>query len=229
MREEPYTGMGATGESAGARLLALVRQAPGLSAVVVMALIGVGISVYLTFEHYTKGDLACPLGGGVVNCAKVTSSAFSVVPGTQLPITIPGLLWFLVSGGMAIFALSRLAQAIPEPPRLRLAHMVWGAAGLVFVLYLVYAELVVLHNICVWCTIIHIMTFLTFLIALSRLTQPESQSLAPVAQRRTGAHRPQATTRAAQRHAGTASQAAISLPARTQRARQTPPRSRRHR
>jgi len=34
--------------------------------------------------------------------------------------------------------------------------------GIVFVLYLVYTELFTLDAICLWCTIVHVITFLLF-------------------------------------------------------------------
>ena len=149
------------------KVLAFVARERGAVAMVAMAVAGIAIAAYLTTVHYAKIPLVCTTGG-VVNCSAVTSSRFSVVPGTQLPITIPGMLWFLVSGGMAVVALAAAWRARPEPDRLRLAHLLWGAAGLLFVLYLVYDEIVQLHKICEWCTVIHVLTLLTFLIALTR-------------------------------------------------------------
>ena len=43
--------------------------------------------------------------------------------------------------------------------------------GLVVVLYLVYVEIVHLHVICEWCTAVHVLTLLTFLVALYRVQQ----------------------------------------------------------
>ncbi|MGH2484668.1 MAG: vitamin K epoxide reductase family protein, partial [Ktedonobacterales bacterium] len=103
-----------------------------------------------------------------VDCGPVLKSSFSVVPGTQLPITVPGMLWFAVSGGMAALALGAALRGRAEPERLRLAQLVWSAVGLLFALYLVYAELVRLRHICAWCTGIHVLTLLTFLVALAR-------------------------------------------------------------
>jgi hypothetical protein len=40
-----------------------------------------------------------------------------------------------------------------------------------FVLYLVYAEIVLLHTLCEWCTVVHVLTFATFLLALQRWQQ----------------------------------------------------------
>jgi uncharacterized membrane protein len=147
--------------------LAFVRRAPDLAALVAMALLGLGISVYLTTVHYTKVALICTTGG-IINCASVTSSAYSVIPGTQIPITIPGMLW------LAVVALVALRRGEAESEQLRLAHAVWGGLGLAFVLYLVYAEIVKLHQICEWCTAVHLLTLLTFLVALYRFQQAQT-------------------------------------------------------
>jgi len=137
-------------------------------ALVVMAVAGIAIAAYLTTVHYAKVPLVCTTSS-IINCARVTSSSYSVVPGTQLPITIPGMLWFLVSGALAVIALRSAWNGTDEPARLRLAQFLWSAAGLLFVLYLVYAEIVQLRNICEWCTVIHLLTLATFLICMLRL------------------------------------------------------------
>jgi uncharacterized membrane protein len=46
-----------------------------------------------------------------------------------------------------------------------------GAVSLVTVLYLMYIEIVRLHAICEWCTAVHALTLLTFLVALYRVQQ----------------------------------------------------------
>ena len=157
-------------DGVGARLMLLARVAPGPVAMLLMALAGLGISIYLTVIHYQGVAPLCNTNG-VIDCAAVTNSAYSVVPGTKLPITIPGVVWFLVSGGLALVALVAIWRNRLEPPRLRLAHLLWGAFGMLFVLYLVYAEIVALHRLCEWCTVIHLLTFATFLIALNRWQQ----------------------------------------------------------
>lgn len=150
--------------------LAIVRRAPLLAALLGMAVLGFAISVYLTTVHYAGVALVCSTGG-IVNCARVTSSPYSVIPGTQIPITIPGMLWFAVSGALAGVGLVALERGQREPERLRLAHVVWGGLGLAFVFYLVYAEIVKLHQICEWCTAVHLLTLFTFFVALYRLQQ----------------------------------------------------------
>ncbi|HKV85686.1 MAG TPA: vitamin K epoxide reductase family protein [Ktedonobacterales bacterium] len=145
----------------------VVKRERGAVALLAMAVVGVGIAIYLTAVHYAKVPLVCSTSG-VVDCGPVLKSNFSVVPGTQLPITVPGMLWFIVSGGLAVTALRASLRGRAEPDRLRLAQLIWSAAGLLFALYLVYAELVQLRHICAWCTGIHILTLLTFLVALAR-------------------------------------------------------------
>jgi uncharacterized membrane protein len=154
---------------AGRSLGALVRHQPLLVAMVAIALVGVGISIYLTTIHYAHVAPACTVNG-IINCSSVLKSRFSTVPGTTVPITIPGMVWFLVSGTLAMTGLVRIWRGQDEPERLRLYQLVWAAGGMLFVLYLVYAEIVQLHNICEWCTGVHILTLATFILAWYRFT-----------------------------------------------------------
>lgn len=127
------------------------------------AVAGAAIAVYLTAAHAAGAPLACNTGG-LVDCDAVTRSGFSVVPGSQIPITIPGIVWFTVSGLLALAALRGL-----DPGWLAPAHAVWALLALAFVIYLVYAELVVINRICAWCTAVHLLVLLTFVLALRRL------------------------------------------------------------
>ena len=157
-----------------ARLWTVARAWPGLAAVAVMALVGLGVSIYLTTVHYdTNLTLACTKGG-IVDCTQVTSSAWSVVPYTTIPITIPGMLWFVVAGGLALWSLVALARGEMEPARALLALLVWSAAGLAFVLYLVYVEAFLVHKLCEWCTAVHILTLAIFIIALLRYQRAQN-------------------------------------------------------
>lgn len=139
----------------------------------VLSLLGVGITIYLTSVHYENVPLVCS-EGGLVNCARVISSSYSVVPGTTVPITIPGFGWCVVSASLALigmFATTGLWQR-----RIHVAQFVWTMSGLLVVLYLVYAEIVRLHTICAWCTALHILILLMFLITLVQLQSVPSES-----------------------------------------------------
>src|SRR5438132_5871733 len=133
----------------------------------ICSLVGVGIAIYLTSVHYENVPLVCS-DNGLVNCARVLSSPYSVVPGTSLPITIPGLAW---CGVMAALAVAGLYTGL-QSRWLRLAQFAWSLVGMLTVLYLVYVEIVRLHTICAWCTALHAIILCMFLITLARLQQP---------------------------------------------------------
>lgn len=126
-----------------------------------LALAGLGVAGYLTAVHYSNVPLACTTSG-IVDCAQVTKSAWSVVPGTGVPITVPGMAFFLASGAIALATLSG------RPTWLLAGHALLGLAGIAAVVYLLYAELVVIHRVCEWCTVVHVVIVVTFLVALRR-------------------------------------------------------------
>lgn len=161
------------------QLVTLARTQPGQVALLLMSVVGLGVSIYLTIVHYdSKVALVCTTGG-VVNCQSVTSSAWSIVPFTTIPITIPGMIWFVALGALAGVGLWAVTHGQAEPARLRLTMLLWTGAGLVFVVYLVYAEIVKVQRICEWCTVVHLLTLGAFLIALTRWQRRDESTLAP--------------------------------------------------
>lgn len=141
-----------------------VAAQPGAIALLAFAIAGILIAGYLTAVHYTPLPLVCSTTG-LIDCAQVTSSAYSVVPGTTLPITVPGMGWFALSGALAVAALLRRGDA----GTLRLTHLLWATLGLLAALYLVFVEIVRLHRICLWCSAVHLLLLASFLVALSRV------------------------------------------------------------
>jgi uncharacterized membrane protein len=130
------------------------------------ALGGILDSTYLTVVHYSTIPLVCT-NGGVIDCAAVTSSTYSVVPGTAIPVALLGIVWFAVSGGLALLATVAAWRRAPEPSWLASAHVIWAMAGLASVLYLVFGE-ISLRRICEWCTVVHLLVVTSLLIALAR-------------------------------------------------------------
>ncbi len=124
----------------------------------VLALAGLGVSIYLTYAHYTESALAgCTETTGVVNCGKVTTSAQSVVFG--IPVAVLGLAFYVfVAAIMSPWAWMARRREIGM---LRLASMI---AGIGFVLYLLYAELFDIGSICLYCTSVHVITFVLFVL-----------------------------------------------------------------
>jgi uncharacterized membrane protein len=131
-----------------------------------LALLGVAIAIYLTSVHYENTPLVCS-ESGLINCAQVLSSPYAVVPGTSLPITIPGLGWCVISAALAIAGLYAATGLWLR--WIQVAQFALTLSGLLAVLYLVYAEIVRLHTICAWCTAFHVLILLMFLITLVQL------------------------------------------------------------
>jgi uncharacterized membrane protein len=128
----------------------------------VVSVVGVGVAAYLTYEHFTAGTtLACP-ETGVVNCFKVTSSQYSKLFG--IPVALLGLLFFV---GMTVLSLPPFWRTTsPWPSRLRLAAVL---VGVVFVCYLIWAELFQIDAICLWCTVVHVLTLVLFGLVVIRM------------------------------------------------------------
>lgn len=133
-----------------------------------IALVGTAIAAYLTATHANALPLVCSLNA-VVNCASVTHSAYSVIPGSSVPISSLGVAWFLVNGLISLIGWRAASSGIEEPGWLRRIQLAWVTPGLAFVLYLVYVEIVVLHQICEWCTVVHLLVVATFVLALLRV------------------------------------------------------------
>jgi len=143
------------------------RHSGGQIALLLLSLLGIGIAIYLTAVHYENVPLFCSTRG-FIDCSRVLSSAYSVVPGTTIPITIPGLFW---CGVGAVLALAGWRSDVQRRPLL-IAEFAWTALGLLTVFYLVYVEIVQLHTICAWCTALHAIILIMFLIAIWQLQSP---------------------------------------------------------
>jgi uncharacterized membrane protein len=131
------------------------RWAPILSTIICVA--GIAVASYLTYAHFTTAkNLACS-DKGFVNCAKVTTSSYSHPFG--IPVAVAGLVWFV---GMFVLCL---------PPAWRMANewvhrlrLLGAVAGIGTVFWLVYVELIKLDSICIYCTAVHALTFLLFVV-----------------------------------------------------------------
>jgi uncharacterized membrane protein len=124
-----------------------------------LSLLGLGVSIYLTIEHYTGNtQLACP-ESATINCAKVTTSPESVVFG--IPVAVLGLPFFV-----AMIGANLPVSWNSDAAWLRLGRLLALGVGMIFVLYLVYVELFRVSAICLWCTSVHVLTFLLLLVTL---------------------------------------------------------------
>ncbi len=116
---------------------------------IVLAVLGITVSAYLTAYHYFSSiPLACSTKG-LINCANVLHSKYAMLMG--LPVAAFGVIFFVIE-------LSLLYINRDEP------LFIFNALGIGFVIYLLYAELMV-GNICEYCTSVHIIVAILFILS----------------------------------------------------------------
>lgn len=120
-----------------------------------LALACVAVATYLTIAHYTSPNALVCSDTGFVNCATVTTSAQSSFVG--IPVAVLGLGWSVAMAVLCSPAAWRSSSVMLARARLGLSVL-----GVGFVLWLVYAELFVIGALCLWCTVIHVLTFALF-------------------------------------------------------------------
>jgi uncharacterized membrane protein len=123
-----------------------------------LAVLGFGVSAYETYAHFTGTQLAgCPTGGhGTFDCGAVITSPQSMVFGV-FPVAVLGLIFYAVVIALMTPWAWRMQRR--EVGLLRLAAMI---VGMGFAMYLIYAEVVQIQQVCEYCTGVHVITFLLF-------------------------------------------------------------------
>jgi uncharacterized membrane protein len=129
-----------------------------------LSLAGLGVSIYLTIVHFTSPKLLVCSSNGAINCEKVLSSPEAMVFGV-FPVAVLGLAFYVFM--VAINSPWAWRSRLPVIWWTRLAGAV---AGMGFVLYLIYVELIQVGNICLWCTSVHVITFLLFVLLVFTAT-----------------------------------------------------------
>jgi uncharacterized membrane protein len=140
----------------------------------ILSIIGLGVSVYATLLHYDSNIKPFCSASGAIDCQAVMTSAQSVVFNV-FPVAVLGMAFFLFMIAInspwawrakfpAIF--DRVGgRALAARPELigwtRLGTII---VGMGFAIYLIYAELVQIGKICLWCSSVHLITFLLFII-----------------------------------------------------------------
>jgi uncharacterized membrane protein len=126
-----------------------------------LSVIGLGLAIYLTYEHFTGSTSLVCSESSKVNCLKVTTSSQSEIFG-HIPVALVGLVYFAI---MVVLTSPWAWRATaPWIAWLRIAFVA-GPMGMV--IYLVYVEAVQLKAICLYCTGVHLITFLLFLTVLA--------------------------------------------------------------
>src|SRR5665213_4477514 len=128
-------------------------------ATLVLSVAGLGVATYLTITHFDKVALVCS-DNGAINCAKVTSSPQSVILG--IPVAMLGLAFFIPMIALCLPAAWRSADR-----RIHLARLILSVTGVGMILYLIIAELFIIKAICLWCSGVHVITFILFVIIVT--------------------------------------------------------------
>jgi uncharacterized membrane protein len=108
-----------------------------------MSLVGLFVSAYLYLYKIGRiGTLACGTGG----CETVQTSGWSRVAGVD--VALIGVLGYAAIFLVALMALQPASASRRWPGTLLVAL---AGSGVLFTLYLTYAEVFVIHAICRWC------------------------------------------------------------------------------
>ena len=128
-----------------------------LQAIIILGIIGIFISLYLLQNHYAppaQGAL-CDFGESI-SCSLVNTSVFSEL--FHVPVALFGALW--------LFILIVLGwKAMKKDGTLITLMLAWNILGLLFVVYLVIAE-IILQSICPFCTVVHLIVIATLIISI---------------------------------------------------------------
>jgi uncharacterized membrane protein len=135
----------------------------------IVSVLGLADSIYLVIEHFSQStSFACP-ENATINCVKVTTSAWSYVPAGpvswSVPVSVLGLAFFVF---MVVINTPRAWRA--QSPLVHWARLASVCVGIVMVLYLVWAELFRINAICLFCTGVHLLTFILFALVVGKVT-----------------------------------------------------------
>ena len=147
---------------------------------IVLAVIGVALTTYLTYVHYAGIKVACVQGHN--ECEAVQTSVYSKVAG--VPVALMGLLGYLAIVGTLL---------VRQGETTRLATLALTLGGFGFSCYLTYREVVSLEKICEWCVGSAILMTLLMCVSLWRFLRGEPERPAVGAAPRPAAQEPLGT------------------------------------
>jgi uncharacterized membrane protein len=133
----------------------------------ILSVLGLVDSSYQCYADLTGTGLAgCSTKADA--CVVVQHSAEAYIFG--IPVAVFGVVFYVFM--VAICSPKAWQSRLPAVHRIRLASAIIGMG---FVLYLIYAELVEVGEICPYCTSVHVITFLLFSLIVFQATAPSAQ------------------------------------------------------
>ncbi len=138
-------------------------------AALVLSLLGLADSTYLTIAHFETNLLQSTCSTtGFIDCTKVTTSPQSEI--LHIPVAVLGLAFYVAMTAINLPPLWKSTDV-----RIAWLRLAMSVSGIGFVLYLIYAELFLIKNLCEYCTGVHIVTFALFVLivaTLPKMVQP---------------------------------------------------------
>jgi uncharacterized membrane protein len=130
-------------------------------ALVLLAVVGVGIALYLTlYKVGVIGVLSCSIG----SCETVNTSKWSTLLG--YPIAAWGLAAYVTLLVIALVGSAESREYSVPIARLLVAVSGWSV---LFSAFLTYQELFVIHAICIWCVTSAILWVVIFAVSMADL------------------------------------------------------------
>lgn len=121
-----------------------------------LALIGLGITSYLSYEKLSGGEPTCVIGGG---CATVQNSPYAELAG--IPLSYLGVITYIILVASAL---------IPGFPG-RLIGFIVSLCGVAFSGWLLYAEIFLIKAICPYCVASLIVMVISLGVAITRMVR----------------------------------------------------------
>ena len=128
------------------------------TAMLALALVGLGIAFYDAYSLYNAQPLWCP--PPIDGCNEVASSPYARI--YDLPVGYYGVVYYLT-----MFGLAALLAFEPFSRALRCAALGYSALGVGFSIYFAYLQIAFIHAFCIYCLVSAVTTLLLFIAALS--------------------------------------------------------------
>lgn len=133
-----------------------------LSLLMVLALIGIADSAYLSLHAAAGTPLVCDLGSALSGCNQVANSPYSQVFG--IPLAYLGVAFYLV------FFLVALGARVLRPHKTHhIAITALAAASSLASIGFLYIQLALIQALCIYCVLSAVLTFFSLPLALTLL------------------------------------------------------------
>lgn len=139
------------------------RTSPIQVALLVLSLLGAGISGYLVYAHFFKINPVCLPSAP---CEVVLTTRYADMWG--VPLSLLGLLMYL---GLIVLNAGQIVIKAEKRTLAAIGVYSLSLAGTLFSLYLLYLEAFVIHGYCTWCLASGIVILTSLILSLVNLFQ----------------------------------------------------------